>query len=111
MFDKLLDGTGLKFEDLTHEERQTLRQWAEALSTKTLTLEDVKSFVSAQILALQRQLADLSEPETLWQWLFRRRRDMFVKARLRNYLMIQDFLSGPERAKAAIEQQLQTLKK
>jgi hypothetical protein len=109
-FQALLDKYGLKFDDLNTAERETLMTWAKEMQTRPLTTDDVKSHVSGLILALQRELAGLDEPKSFWEWLFRRKRDQFAKARLKNYLMLQDFISAPDKAKAFVEQHIKHLK-
>lgn len=89
-----------KHEDLTTAEKETLRQWTEALSQKTLTLEAVKDYVRALIESVERELANYNLNKT---------QDLFLKARLKNYLMISDFLSGPDKARKYIEQSVQNI--
>lgn len=111
MFDRLLEKYNLKFDDLNTAERETLLTWAKSLQTTTLTPDDIKKYVTGLITAIERELAGLDEPQTFWQWLFRRRRLDYRAARLQNYLMIRDFLEGPEKAKAFIEAHLQRFPK
>src|SRR4051812_11028995 len=95
---QLLEKYNLSFDDLNAAERETLTKWADALKTKTLTLQNVKEYIDNCVIALGRQLADLDQPDNLWQWLTRKKRMVYVQARLKNYLMLQDFLTAPERA-------------
>lgn len=107
----LLEKFNLTFDDLNEAERKTLISWMEDLSKKTLTLEGVKFHVTALVEAVQHELAGIEEPKTLWGWLFQRKRDVYLKARLRNYVMLRDFLTGPERAQTWIETQVSSLRK
>ena len=84
MYQQLLDKYNLKFDDLNTAERATLLTWAENLKTTILTPEDIKKHVSGLIIALERELAGLDEPQTLWQWLFRKRRADYRAARLQS---------------------------
>lgn len=102
MLSSLLDKFGIKYEDLNTAEKETLNQWVQALSKSELTLSGVKDYVKALIEAVERELATYDLP---------RNKDLFLKARLKNYLMIHDFLTGPDKAKKYIEQSIQNIKK
>jgi len=106
----LLEKTGLSLDDLNEAERKTLFSWMEDLSKNTLTVEGVKFHVSALVEAVQHDIAGIEEPKTLWGWLFQRKRDVYLKARLKNYVMLRDFVTSPERAQKWIEAQVKTLK-
>src|SRR5437660_8726196 len=110
MFQQLLEKYNLTFEELNSAERATLLSWAEKLKTKTLTADDIKTHVASLITAVEKELAGLETPTSFWLWLFGAKRDVYVKARLKNYLMLQDFLLGPERARQFVETHLQNMK-
>lgn len=107
----LLERAGLTFDDLNKAERDTLFSWMEDLSKKTLTVEGVKHHVAGLVEAVQRELAGIEEPKTLWGRLFQHKRDLYLKARLKNYLMLQDFVTSPDRAQRWIEEQVKGLKR
>jgi hypothetical protein len=102
MLSNLLDKFGVKYEDLTTAEKETLNQWTQALANKELTLTGVKDYIRALIEAVERELANYN---------LKKDQDLFLKARLKNYLMISDFLTGPDKAKKYIEQSIQNIKK
>src|SRR5258708_4478488 len=101
MLSSLLDKFGVKYEDLTIAEKETLQQWTTALASKELTLENVKDHIRTLIEAVERELANYN---------LQKDQDLFLKARLKNYLMISDFLTGPDKAKKYIEQSLSNIK-
>jgi hypothetical protein len=70
----------------------------------------VKNYVGDLIRGVERSLVDLEEPKTIWSIFFQKKRDLHRRARLKNYLMLQDFLTGPDKAKKWIEQQISTIK-
>ncbi len=105
----LLDKFNVKYEDLNPLEKETLNQWQKALESKQITLEDVKDYLRNLIEAVERELADTQEYSTAIGWLSNRKKDIFLKARLKNYLMLHDFLSGPEKARKYIEQSLNNI--
>jgi len=94
MIDEVLEKLGLKYEDLNATERETLNSWLDALGKSQLTIESIKGYVSAMRDAVEQELAK-AELNT--------KQDTFLKARLRNYMLLEAFLSTPEKAKAAIE--------
>lgn len=108
MFDELLAQFGLTRAELNPEELDTLRGWADSLSQNSLTTRDVETHVKAMKDSLTRELAE--PPKTITDWLFRSKRQSFLLARLTNYVMLDDFLTKPERAKKFVEAQLSRLK-
>lgn len=108
---QLLEKAGLSYDDLNSAEFDTAMQWAKTLAGKQLTIEDAKSFITQLIEAVEKDLSDLKESTSFWNWLFHRKRDIYLKARLKNYLVLQELFSGPERARKYIERQLENLKK
>lgn len=95
--DELLKKLGLKYEELNATERETYAQWLEGVNTATITLEKVKDYITAMRESVEHELTkyDLTKTE-----------DMFLKARLRNYILLENFLMTPERARKALEQSL-----
>lgn len=111
MLSNLLEKHGIKYEDLNATERETLNQWYKMLAERVLTVGNVKEYVEQLIRAVEQELADVKESTSVWSFLFRRKQDTFLKARLKNYLILYDFLTGPEKARKYIEQSLQNIKK
>lgn len=101
MLSKLLDRFNVKYEDLNAAERETLEQWYKTLASKELTVSDIKDHVANLIHAVELELADYNLPKE---------KDLLLKARIRNYLMLHDFLSAPDKARRHIEQSLQNIK-
>lgn len=97
MLDDLLKKFGLKYEDLIEEERETINSWIGALEQNALTLEKVREFI--------RSMRDSVEDE-LTKTGFNSKQDLFLKARLRNYKLIEALLDSPEKAKKALERSL-----
>jgi hypothetical protein len=97
MIDELLEKIGLKYEDLNSAERETLNTWTEALEKNKLTLEGVKTYISSMRDAVDQELTKTD---------YNSKQDLFLKARLRNYMLLEAFLSTPEKAKKAIEKSI-----
>jgi hypothetical protein len=101
MLSSLLSKFNLKYEDLTPVERDTLNQWMQSLSHKQLTVPIVTEYVRKLIEAVERELATYN---------LSKEQDLFLKARLKNFLMLHDFLTAPDKAQKHIEQSLQNIK-
>lgn len=104
--DEILSAFGLNFEDITLDERDELERMALVYEQQQqLTLDDVLKGVQA---AQQQVMLKLAiEPEGTVN-------NVHLKARLLNYTMLIDLLSGPMKARAALDiyvQRLKTIKK
>ena len=88
---------GLKYDDLKDEERNYLMRMVTSIAKKELTIHDVEANIKGMIESVARELSEESVP---------RRKDIFLKARLKNYLLLYDILTAPEKAKKALEKQL-----
>jgi hypothetical protein len=97
MMDEILQKLGLKFEDLSSAERDTLNQWMQALNKNSLSIELIRGYVTNMRASVEDELTktDLNTKQ-----------DIFLKARLRNYMLFDAFLSTPAKAKQALEQAL-----
>lgn len=92
--DKLLEKYNLKYEDLNPSEKETLNVWMDALQKGQLSIEKIKEYINSMKEAVESELSkcDLGSKQ-----------DLFLKARLRNYILFSAFLSTPEKAKEQIE--------
>lgn len=101
----------LTYDRLTSDERETLHGWLERLSAKALVVEDIKKHLRVMIGSVEQELVNTDEFEYVFFGLFKRvnRKHLFLKARLRNYLLLEAFVTSPERAKEALESQLKAL--
>ena len=100
--DAILEKYNLKYNDLKVTERETLQSWIEALGQKKLTLESVKEYVISMKSSVEQELTKVGHES---------KQDIFLKARLRNYMLLEAFLLAPEKAKKALEEAMSGLKK
>jgi len=100
MIDEILERLNLKYENLNQTERDTLYGWLEQLSSKNLTLEDVRGYIQQMMFAVQQELTEVKHG---------RKKDMLLKARLKNYMLLEAFLDSPEKAKKRLEAHLSSL--
>ena len=94
MIDQILEKFNLKYDDLNPGERETLKEWTKALSKNKLNIQSVKKYIPAMRDSVER---DLTEAE------LGSKQDLFLKARLRNYMLLEAFLPTPEKAREALE--------
>lgn len=108
MLEEFLKQRGLKYEDLNAVEKETYAKMAESLGASQITPERLKDYISQMKYSVEEQLTN--EPEYIQMFIFKVRNDknIFLKARLKNYLLLEAFLNSPDRAKKMIES---TLKK
>ncbi len=100
MIEELLEKVGLKYEDLNSVEKETLNTWMEALQKGQVSVEKIKEYIVSMKEAVEQELSksDLGSKQ-----------DLFLKARLRNYMLLDAFLSTPERAKQQMESAISSI--
>lgn len=97
IMDEILQKVGLKYDDLSKAERETLFSWSSSLKQKQLTVNTIKEHIQAMKFQVEKELADVGHNS---------KQDIFLKARLRNYMLLEAFLDSPEKAEQAIERAL-----
>jgi hypothetical protein len=95
--DDILQRVNLKYEDLTTAEKDTLHSWMDALTKSKVTLEMVKTHIEAMRDSVETELTQVGHNS---------KQDIFLKARLRNYMLLQAFLHSPEKAQQALDRAL-----
>ena len=102
IIDELLKKYNLKYEELTADERVTFHTMLDAIEGKTLSIEKLKDFIISMKYAVEQELVK-SNIDT--------KQDLFLKARLKNYMLLEAFLTTPEKARKALEQSLSNIRK
>jgi len=97
MIEEILKKYNLKYEDLKPVEKETLNTWLDALKQGQLTIEKVRDYIRTMRDSVEHELTKSSVGN---------KDDLFLKARLRNLMLIEAFLSTPEKAKQAINRAL-----
>ena len=122
--DKLLEAKGLKFDDLTPDEREVYYSWIQALETNKLSVESIRESITQSKHAIELELTDIRPIPQTWLSLlsflipligivrktYQDQRELELRARLRNYILLENMLTSPERAKKAIEKQIGNIK-
>lgn len=94
--DELLRSRGISdFDELREDEKEAYKKMLEIAESSVVNLEDIKKHVKAMRESVELALATekLSEKE-----------DIFLKARLKNYLFLENLFNRPERARYMLEQ-------
>lgn len=109
MFNEILERVNLKYEDLNQAEKETLDKWMSQLQQKTVTLATVQENIKSMRYAVEKELID--EPEFNYIFIFRvqNRKQILLKARLRNYMLLEALLDSPKKAQEALDQALSTI--
>jgi len=100
MLNEILEKYGLKYEDLNAEERETLNVLVQAVQQSQLTLDKVKDSISAMKISVENEVTKTTHNS---------KQDIFLKARLRNYMLLEAVLSSPKRAKEQLDRALASL--
>jgi len=111
MLDDILNNFGVKRDQLTQAEMDTLDQWSSQLSKTQISLVDVQNHISSMLKAVEKEIAGYDTPKSFVELIFRKKRRAYLEARMYNYLMILDFITAPEKARKFIEAQLKNLSK
>ena len=105
MFDDLTEwlknNFGLDYDDLRPDEQETYRKMLDVVQTSKVTLEDYKKYISTMRQSVEFALANDS---------LNKNQDLFLKARLKNYILMESFFDRPDRAKEMLEQYKKTTK-
>lgn len=110
MFDDILKQAGIDPSTLNGEEMKVLEGWAEMYKTKSLTLEDIKGFINNSIDVISRELAGVKPPENIVSYLFRKRRETHLKARLYNWILLRDFINTPDKILSSLQRSISAKK-
>jgi hypothetical protein len=106
--DKLLAGVGLTYEKLTEDELATLTKWTSTIESKAQTVSGIKEYLQAMRDMVEKELVNESEYNYVLWFKITNRKEILLKARLENYLLLLSFLDAPERAKEALSRALQS---
>lgn len=123
--DKLLEKKGLKFEQLTAEEQETLNSWMQSLHKNEVNVAVIRDYIAKMRDSVSQAMTELQETPTTWlslfglffplvgiirKWYLDQKR-VALTARFRNYVLLEALLSTPEKAQMAIEKAVDGLGK
>lgn len=96
-----LEDKGVDIEKLTADEKQTYFTMLDAVRESQLSVEKLRDYIIQMRSAVEQELTkhDLEHKQ-----------DLFLKARLKNYMLLESFLISPEKAKIAYDNMVATIK-
>ena len=84
------------FEKLNYKERESYQKIIDAYKTKALTVADFKVQITDLLFAVMRELVDIDKTAD--------ERNIYLKARAKNYLFLMDILTAPEIAEKQMKE-------
>ena len=99
---KWLQSLGIRdFDDLRQDEKESYFKLLDLAEKSKITLDDVKKHIHQMRMSVEFALASekLAKNE-----------DLFLKARLKNYILLESLFERPERAKETLQQYTRTKK-
>lgn len=99
----LLEKFGLSYEDLNTVEKETYVAWLNDWENKKLDIADVRNYIVAMKNAVAMELADTPYND--------KDKGRILKARLKNYILLEAFLTAPEKARERLEATVKSLAK
>ena len=97
MIDKLLERTGLKYNDLRPDERETINTMVAALEKSAMTPEKLRDYIASMKRSVEEGLTKTDHNT---------KEDIFLKSSLRNYLLLEALLLTPEKVKEQLDQMM-----
>lgn len=94
LMDDILNRNNLKYDKLSPEEKQTLSAMVNAVQVSEISVPKMIEYIRAMKHSVELELTAVGLTED---------QDTFLKARLRNYLLFEEVLMGPQRAKENLE--------
>ena len=94
---------GISFEDMSVDEKETIHSMLELVQKTKMTPLKLRDYILTLRSMVEKEL--VKEPEFIRVFIFKFRNDrnIFLKARLRNYMVLESFLVSPEKAKEQVE--------
>ena len=108
--DDIEEKSGLKVDNFTPAEKETLFAMLDVVSKSQLSPEKMKEYVSRMRAAVEEEL--VKEPTFIWVFVFKFENPKLIQlqARLKNYMLFEAFLSSPERAKQQLDNMIANVK-
>lgn len=105
--DTILEKLNLTGKRLSKEEAETLDRWLGDLDRKQLTIEKIREYIGKMKESVEREISE--EPTFIRILLFKVENPKIIRlqARLHNYILLESFLTAPERARKALERTIE----
>lgn len=97
MIDEILTKFNLKYSDLSRDEVEVLHNWLSALQENSLTVDKIRDYLQSMKGYVEDELTRVGHES---------KQDVLLKARLRNYMLLEAFLTSPDKARKQMENAL-----
>lgn len=99
-----LEDKGINIDDLNPTEKETYFQMLDVVQKSQLTPEKLREYITEMRQAVTSEL--INEPEFNYIFIFKviNRKQILLKARLQNYILLENFLLSPKKAKEALDE-------
>jgi len=101
LYEKYLEEEGIKYEDLNPTEKETYNQ--KVFDIKNITIADLKQHIIDMKNSVALQLSDITDTDEDVE------KDIMLKARLKNYILLEAFLTAPDKAEKALRDSLKNI--
>jgi len=102
MLDKILKPYGLEYEDLNQEERATLHVMVDAMGKGGIDINKIREYISSMRESVALDLVSMTDTSSQKD----KMKDVYLKARLHNYVLLEAILDKPNKTSKAIESML-----
>lgn len=101
--EKIEEKLGLKIEDLNEIEKETYLQMLKQVEKSQLTLDKLLKHIISLRESVTKEL--IKEPEFNYIFIFKipNRNQILLKARLQNYVLLEQILTAPQKAQEMLE--------
>jgi hypothetical protein len=108
--EKIEEKFGLKIDQLHPQEKETYFKMLEIVQKSQLDLDKLRNYIISMRESVAKEL--VNEPEFIRVFIFKfeNRKQILLKARLQNYLLLESFLISPEKARENLESMIGNLK-
>lgn len=105
MFDRILKRNNLSYSELTPEEKADLKEMRKAVKMETVDIGKIQESLESMIATVSNELTGVGEND--WSFFYRGRRDEHLKARLKNYRLLHEVITRPDKMREHAMRQLQ----
>lgn len=108
---KIEEKLGIDIGKLNDLEKETYLKMLEVVQKSQLTPEKLRDYISVMREAVEKEL--IKEPEFNRIFIFKvdNRKQILLKARLQNYILLEAYLISPEKAKKQLEEMVDNITK
>lgn len=100
MFIKTFLGQDINYEELTPDEKETYKSWLTEVEKMKISPEMAAAYVTRMKNIVAKELAELPDNKK------NQTKNAFLKARLMNYTLFEEFFATPQRAREELERRI-----